>query len=290
MRLALMANSALNKLILANVLSGGVVLIGYLAMRAQYGADVRSAHWEQVNTWIGMPLPARTFLLHFYGLFTHIFVPANFYSFIVQLSAIWTFGRIFTEFMGGKRLLPVYLYSGITGGIVTLISYQFLQYTGAFQHGYLVGPAASVTGVMAAVAFLYPNLPLNLFVMGTVRLKYVALVYFMISLAVLATQSNFAAYFASLGGFIFGVSYAFLYKNGFDMAGGFIRLVDMLRGSDRRARMKVKYGRPLTDDEYNTLRQEREATLDELLDKINDKGMKSLSRREKQLLDKYSKE
>jgi hypothetical protein len=53
--------------------------------------------------------------------------------------------------------------------------------------------------------------------------------------------------------------------------------------------MVVKYGRPLSDDEYNTMRQEKEITLDELLDKINQRGIKSLSKKERQLLDRYSK-
>jgi hypothetical protein len=53
--------------------------------------------------------------------------------------------------------------------------------------------------------------------------------------------------------------------------------------------MKVVRGRSLSDDEFNTLRKEKEITLDQILDKINKKGIDSLTPKEKELLDKYSR-
>ena len=48
--------------------------------------------------------------------------------------------------------------------------------------------------------------------------------------------------------------------------------------------------RPLSDDQYNSIKREREATLDEILDKINASGIQSLTQVEKELLNRYSRE
>jgi len=80
-----------------------------------------------------------------------------------------------------------------------------------------------------------------------------------------------------------------MFKRNKDMANGFVNLVYRIeRALGKKPRMKVVYGRALSDDQYNTLKKEKEATLDELLEKISTKGIKSLSKREKELLDKYS--
>jgi len=42
------------------------------------------------------------------------------------------------------------------------------------------------------------------------------------------------------------------------------------------------------DDEFNARKKEKQARIDRILEKINDKGVKSLTQQEKALLDEYS--
>jgi hypothetical protein len=42
------------------------------------------------------------------------------------------------------------------------------------------------------------------------------------------------------------------------------------------------------DDEFNANKKEKQARIDRILEKINDKGVKSLTKQEKVLLDEYS--
>jgi membrane associated rhomboid family serine protease len=287
MRLALMANSALNKLIIANVIIAATVLISYTVTVIALPVTHQRA-WASALEWIGLPLTAQNFFTHIYSVFIYMFVPVHPIAFLTDMLILWTFGRRFAEFMGGKRLFPIFFYSGITGALVSFAAYQLLHNSYWIGSPYLFGATASVMGVMFAVAFLYPNLPLNLVFFGPVKLKYIALVYFLVITACLLPFGSTALHVASLGGLFFGMTYAFFYRRGFDLAGGFVRLTDLAKGR-RRPKMVVKYGRPLSDDEYNTMRQEKEITLDELLDKINQRGIKSLSKKERQLLDRYSK-
>lgn len=43
------------------------------------------------------------------------------------------------------------------------------------------------------------------------------------------------------------------------------------------------------DDEFNARKKEKQATIDRILEKINAKGIESLTKQEKILLDEYSK-
>ena len=47
--------------------------------------------------------------------------------------------------------------------------------------------------------------------------------------------------------------------------------------------------RPLTDDEFNDRRADREAKLNKILEKINNSGLCSLSKQEKEFLENYGK-
>lgn len=293
MRLALLSNSALNRLILVNIVIAVVELIAHSAIR-EFAAN-GSAKWLQVEAWLGMPLKASDFLSHIYGLFFYMFFPHNVYTFFFTLMMLWSFGRIFAEFMGGRRLIPLFIYGGIAGSVITFISFQlFKSYWPSGAPQYLLGAVAPACCIVAAVTVLYPNLPLNLFLLGPVKLKFIAGINMLLLYAYLTSLNNPALSIAGAAGILFGVSYALLYRKGYDLTGGFIKVTDMFRsnksGSYSKPHMKVTYRRPLTDDQYNTIRQEREATLDELLDKIHEKGIKSLSKKEKQLLEKYSKQ
>jgi len=287
--LALMANSALNKLIIANVAAAVTVLIAYIVVTATSGAG--SEAWLRVKSWIGLPLEPQSFLTHIYSLFLYMFIPAHPLAFLSDMLVLWLFGRRFAEFMGGKRLFPIFLFSGITGALITFGAYQALSATGYWEGGnYLFGGTAAVMGVMSAVAFLYPNLPLNLVFFGPVKLKYIALIYFILDVVLLTSLNSMAIHIASVGGILFGMTYALLYRRNFDLAGGFVRMTDFFKGNRRPATKMTVKRRPISDDQYNTMKQEKESTLDEILDKINTKGFKSLSKKERQLLEKYSRE
>ena len=53
--------------------------------------------------------------------------------------------------------------------------------------------------------------------------------------------------------------------------------------------MNVSFRRAESDEAYRSRKVQQEASLDELLDKVHRKGLASLSKKERQLLDAYSK-
>ncbi len=293
-RYAFMGGNTLKQLIIVNLsvflallFLRVILLIIYSSQPEQFAST-----YHGILSWLGMPMQAGELLRRFYTPFTYMVVHDDFFHFLFNMLALYVFGRIFMEFLGPKRLLPLYVFSGLAGALFTFILFQIPALHVAFSNTLLIGASASILGIMAATALLYPNLPLNMVLIGPVKLKYIALFYLLIDLVSISYAQNIGGHFAHLGGMLLGATYALLFKNGYDLAGGWIRINDRMFGNRARVRVKMTVmqgGRGLSDEAYNTLKKEREATLDELLDKINAKGIKSLTRRERELLEKYSR-
>jgi hypothetical protein len=53
--------------------------------------------------------------------------------------------------------------------------------------------------------------------------------------------------------------------------------------------LQVSFRKPISDEVFLSQKQKQQATLDELLEKVHRKGLSSLSKSERKLLDEYSK-
>lgn len=294
MRYAFMGDNTLKQLLIVNlsVFMGLLFLRVILLIAYSSQPDVFAATYHSILSWMGMPMQVGDLLWRFYTPFTYMVVHDNFFHFLFNMLVLYVFGRIFVEFMGSKRLLPLYVFSGLAGAVLTFLLFQIPALHATFSNTILIGASASILGIMAATALLYPDLPFNMILIGPVKLKYIALFYLLIDLVSISYAQNMGGHFAHLGGMMMGTTYALLFKNGYDLAKGWILLSDRMFGKPAKVsvRMTIIHGsRGLSDEAYNTLKKEQEATLDELLDKISAKGLKSLTRRERELLDKYSK-
>lgn len=224
-------------------------------------------------------------------LVTHLFINISFISGLFNLVTLFFFGKMFADFVGMHRLWPVYLYSGFTGSILAfsaaLIGYGFHPPATAI----LIGGVAPAMALLTAVMVIYPDLRINTLFFNNVPLKYFGIVFLVLGLLSAANGIMWVSLVAYTGTIAFGFLYGYLFKRNRDLSTGFVNLIYRIeRSFGKKPRMKVVYGRPLSDDEYNTIKKEQEATLDELLDKISTKGIKSLSKKEKELLDRYSKQ
>ncbi len=71
---------------------------------------------------------------------------------------LWTFGSILQGLSGNKRLIPVYIYGGLAGAVVFIITVNLLpgsrQYSNVF---WLYGANASNMALAAAATMLAPG-------------------------------------------------------------------------------------------------------------------------------------
>jgi len=147
-----------------------------------------------------------------------------------------------------------------------------------------MGASASVMAIVFAVSFYQKDMEINLFLLGRMKLIYLALLSFVIDLLAM-TSANAGGHIAHIGGALLGIWFASLIKQGKDMTSpinGFIdRLVNL---GKRKPKMRVTYYRPETDYEYNTRKHQEQADIDTILDKLKRSGYESLSSEEKKKL------
>jgi hypothetical protein len=144
-----------------------------------------------------------------------------------------------------------------------------------------------VLSVLVASAAYKPNYPVNLLLVGQIKLKWIAIIMVVIDLLSI-NQGNAGGHIAHLGGALWGFLYATMLKNDLDV-------LDVLKFKPLRNRKfkvhrnanvnrSASYQRPVSDEEYNRRRAEEQADVDAILDKIAKKGYSSLTEKEKDFL------
>jgi hypothetical protein len=163
-----------------------------------------------------------------------------------------------------------------------------------------VGASGAISGLVFAAIALYPDIQVGLLGIYMPGWLY-GLLYVVISVYGITTRRSNVGHDAHLGGGLVGLlavigmqpellrtNYVAIAAILLPSAGFFYLLLKkpegLLRGSF--------FSSPTyetVDDKYQALKKQQEADLDELLDKINRKGMQGLNAREKKELEKLSR-
>lgn len=213
---------------------------------------------------------------------TYIFTHTDLNHILYNMLWLYFMGRILSDLYGQKRFLEIFMYGGISGGVLYVISAYVTPFVGV--ESYLIGASAGVTAVLIAIALLQPNYRLNLLILGPVELKYIALVGFIMS-SIVDFNINSGGKIAHIGGAIFGAAYGYFLPKGRDIALPITSVIEKLYNSIfNRPKIKVVHKNSKqrkTTTQTDSFSQER---VDQILDKISKSGYDSLSKAEKEYL------
>lgn len=242
--------------------------------------------WDyEILRWAGLSADIPESLMRFWGYFSYMFVHQRFFHFLFNVLWLYWIGRILADIYGQKRYLEVYLLGGLSGGILFVLAAQVLP--GISTDNFLIGASGSVLAILIATAVLLPDYTMNLLFLGPVRLKYIALVGFILS-TLLDLDQNTGGKVAHMGGALYGVIYAMQLRKGRDINEGIVRIWSRFVNLFRRSpKLKVVH-RSDTSSRTNLSDTQRQAKIDAILDKISSSGYDSLSSAEKDFLFKFS--
>ncbi len=227
------------------------------------------------------------------SMFTHFY----FFDMLGNMLWLWAFGYIFQELTGNKKLIPVYIYGGLAGAVVFMIAANALPSLRANAGIMLLsGSSASNMALAAAGTMLAPDYRFFRNLGGGIPIWVLTLVYVLIDFAGVFTQG--AAYnLAHLAGAGAGFLFVYLIRRGYDGSAWmntFYHWVMNLFNPNRKAvvkniREKVFYN---TGDRqpYNKTSNVTQQRVDEILDKINQKGYHFLTDEEKNILKRAADE
>ncbi len=237
---------------------------------------------------LAMPVDIGTLLNKPWTLFTYMFMHGGFFHILFNMLMLFWMGSNFQDYLGNRRLLSVYVWGGLCGGLLVVAAYNLFPALVPFQEALLVGASASVFAVMCGLATLIPNYEVALFGVFFLRLKWLAAIFVMLSFFEISA-SNPGGNIAHLGGAAYGYLYIkaiYNKSNFFNWLRGLIS-----RPSIKKYRPKMKvYERGNTYVKPFGHVKPSQEEIDLILDKISASGYESLNSHEKEVLFKASKD
>lgn len=211
---------------------------------------------------------------------------------LFNMLALYWFGKLIIEYLGNDKLVAIYVLGAIAGSTIYLLMFNTVPYFMArTDFPGMVGASAAVFGVMTAAATLLPNYTFFLLFFGPVRIKYIVLVYIVISLMG-TVGPNDGGNLAHLGGALIGFIYIKQLQVGVNWGGWITSTIEWFKGLlQPRAKVKVTYRKaePGTKKKPSGFAKATQQEIDDILDKISDKGYESLTKDEKEKLFNASK-
>lgn len=221
--------------------------------------------------YLALPVGGYDFIYKIWTIFTYMFTHESLGHIFFNMLLFYFTAQLFYLILGEKKLLYVYVMSGLFGAAFLLICSLILP--GSFSHSVLLGASAAVMGVVMVMAIYAPNYQVSLFGIIQMPYKYFAGLMFILS-TVIDFSLNTGGKISHIGGALFGLSYGYFLKKGVDM-------FDIRFLSKKKSKLKVVSYNKASDYEYNERRVNKELRMNELLDKISKSGYDSLTKKEK---------
>ncbi|MDD4800885.1 MAG: rhomboid family intramembrane serine protease [Proteiniphilum sp.] len=244
-------------------------------------------------TFLGVPSHIPMLALRIWTPLTYMFVHEGFLHLLFNMLWLYWFGQIFLQYFSGRTLGSLYLLGGLAGALLYVISFNTIPYYTGMERSWMIGASAAVMAIVMGAAFYRPEVQLNLLFLGPVRILYIALFAFVIDFLSLGNAANPGGHVAHIGGALLGYLFATQYKHGRDITNRMSRLLDGLAGlckpRQQKTKMKVCHPRNESDWDYNKRRNDEQAAIDAILDKLKQSGYSSLSSEEKKRLFDASK-
>lgn len=239
--------------------------------------------------WLSVPSDIGALLAKPWTIFTYMFLQVNFFHLFFNMYILYFGGRIFVNYLTRKQLLTTYIVGGLVGAAFYIIAFNvFPVFDALVKKSIALGASASVLAILVAIATYVPNYSLYLLFLGKVKLKYIALVFVAIDILSI-DKGNPGGHIAHLGGAFWGFIYATNLKKGNDIGKIFYSFGNAIKSffyTTKKSNLNVEYKRekPISDDEYNKMKAERQKRIDKILDKISKSGYQSLTKEEKEFL------
>lgn len=279
------------KLVVVNFAVFVTIKLVYLVMSI-FTIGQAGGMYDTMLSYLTLHADLSTLAWRFWGVLSHMFLHDSFWHLFNNMVGLYLFGTIVSDLVGDRRILPIYLFGGLVGALIYVITAQFFLGVGS----YALGASAAVMALGGAALILAPDYRVALLLLGSVKVKYVVLVLILLDLVGIAGTYPAGGHAAHIAGFASGCFFVFQLRDGRDLAVPINNFFTWLRGLFS-SKPRSKFNRPKNapsmratfggakgsgkSDAHDLSFQEK---LDAILDKIKAQGYESLSQEEKDFL------
>lgn len=202
---------------------------------------------------------------------TYLFVHEihnNYFHILLNMLLLWMFGSPVADTLGERKFYWFYFSTGVFSGICSLIFYTVTD-----NPTIVIGASGALFGLMVAFAVFFPTQQILILFLFPVQARYAVLIFGAVELLSI-TANDRIAHITHLGGAVFAYAYFKLEGRGADLLDRWRnRKVESVRRATKRAQ----------EENAQTM-----VDIDPILKKISQSGMGSLTKEEKEKLEKAS--
>ncbi len=237
--------------------------------------------------------PLHFFIQHPWTLLTYGWAHHGFMELLSNMVWLYCFGNVVQNLVGHRQVIPTFIYGQLLGGVCFLLTYLIPGLTAA-----PIGILTANAGVMALAAATVTLAPKYRFYIGdNFSIPLLVVVGIFIALNALVYASHLPLLLMSIGGLGAGYLTMTVLQRGYQPGGWMYSLTNGLgssmtpdeykRGGSNKRRQQVielTTRKPATKEELTQRR------VDEILEKIHQRGYASLTPEEREMLMQASKE
>ena len=251
----------------------------------------------QVLQYFEMPAQLTRLSERPWTILTYMFSHIGVLHILSNMLWLWAFGFILQELTGNKKLIPVYIYGGVAGALVFVIAnYLVPPLNASLNSSALLGSNAATMAVAVAATALAPDYRFFRNLNGGIPIWVLTLVYILIDFAGIASLS--AAFSLShLGGAAAGFVFIYLLKKDIDgsiwMNNLYTWFMNLFNPDKKKDTVNIKEKVFYNTEGRQPYKKTSNITpqrVDEILDKINQKGYHLLTDEEKNILKRAAEE
>jgi membrane associated rhomboid family serine protease len=275
------------------------IIIGFLRLVFAITYDTNElaeiAFQKDILQWFTFPASLHLLASRPWTILVYMFSQYSVWMFVSNMLWLWCFGYILQDLAGNRKLIPLYLYGGVAGAACFIASVNLLPFLhiGLNSSTVLIDGGASIMAIAVATTALAPGYKIFPFIgipLWVVTILFVAVDYAGVS------KSNGGIAIAHLAGALIGFIYINRLQKGYDMGEWMYRLVariDNFFNPEKKhqkipQREKVFYS--AEREPYQKTINVTQQRVDDLLDKISQKGYDSLTIEERDFLNRASTE
>ncbi|MFI5130689.1 MAG: rhomboid family intramembrane serine protease [Chitinophagales bacterium] len=249
-----------------------------------------------VVNWFALPADLDKIGTRPWTIITHMFLHTGLWHIFGNMLWLWMFGYILQDLTGNRKIVPVFLYGALAGAIAFVLAFNLSPALKPdLQVASALGASAGIMAIAVATTFIAPGYRIFPMLGGGIPLWIITAIYLIIDLATIPA-GNTGGHIAHLAGGFTGFLFMYSFRKGYDWGEWMNNLWDWftnLFNPDKPKKgilVKQELFYKSTAKPYKKTPNVTEQRINEILDKINQKGFNSLSDEEKDLLKRASQD
>jgi membrane associated rhomboid family serine protease len=254
-------------------------------------------YYTHVYNWFILPASPEKIAWRPWTLISFMFTDHQLFRFISNMFWLWSFGYILQDLTGNRKLIPIYLYGGLGGAVIYVLSHLLIpQVHAQIDSDTLSAANCSIAAIAVATTVVSPDYRIFPMISGGIPLWILTLIFLLLNFSGVG-NGDIATYLTYAGAA--GIGFLFIYqlRRGRDASIWINQFFDWfgdLFNPDKKKKPKNKkdefYYNVAGTQPYKKIPNITQKRIDEILDKINQQGYRFLTSEEKEILKRAAEE